>query len=420
MTEKDQDKASNAKQNQGPGLSRRDMDLARLEVLLAEQHLPTEPEEDDGAVPQEADEVNLEEAVEIAKLPPKPKAEPAALPAESISAVVTAPAVTEAAPAPPKKSGSLSGTILKLALLLVVLAAVFVFGLAAGRGHIWKAGPGQDLIVWIEQTAGLVPKPEKKEKTEGQKPGAAPAESEEGAGEESAGIETNPDEGNSETTDNSTNNADTSADTKNDEMPVWDWPGWTPADMDEEETDSSNGASVEPGSAGDSLADGGRNTAGQDQTASADVSRMGQAEEDALGDWPTAIEPDQTGLYTPPSDQEPEENVDYEAMLEPSDAPDATYAEAAPLPPAELSLGKFAVQVELAANENEAKNKRDILTRQGFPAYYTKDPKSKSGFSIRVGHYDTRQDADAVKVRLEDLGYEDPTVSSLTGTSTGG
>ena len=46
-------------------------DRARLEELLAECHLPPEIDEDDD-VHYEAEEVNPDEAVEIAKLPPKP------------------------------------------------------------------------------------------------------------------------------------------------------------------------------------------------------------------------------------------------------------------------------------------------------------------------------------------------------------
>lgn len=401
MTEKT--RIPSPKNGQNPCFSRRDLDLARLEELLAEQCLPPEHDEDDGFV-GEAEEVDLQEAVEVACLPRKKTAAPQA---------AADPAAGGAAKA--KKSGSIAGRLIKLLLLLLALSALFVVGVLAGRGHIWPSGPGRELVGLIEQYTGQAPKAKKAD---------PPADTNQTAGQ----ADQTP-------ADDTAAAASPATETGEEEMPVWDWPGWTPDDGLGDGQGDSASAVPDPAAAPDSAAVETEGDAAA-VTPPAETAPPASAEtapttpagtetdstaDDSDGDvpeqWPTAIEPDQSGLYTPPSD---EESVDYEAMLEASEVPDAPMTEAAPLPPAELSgspgLGKFMVQVELAPNEAEAKSKVSQLTEQGFTAYYYQD--GKKGYPVRVGHFATRQDADAAKVRLEELGYDEPSVSSL-GSSGG-
>lgn len=352
------------------------IDRARLEELLAECHLPSEVDEED-ETRYEAEEVNPEEAVEIARLPVKAKEVEQALPQDPPPAPPTL-----VAPAPEAKP--VLGTVVKLALLVLALAAALSVGILAGRGHIWKAGPGQSLVSFIEQNTGFVPKPKPapKEKPAGQEQadkslsyegaeGQAPAATSEGA---------------------------------NDEMPVWDWEAWN---SDDTESLFIEDAAPKPGA----------EQAGQPSQAETENIESSPAEE-----WPTAIEPDQSGLYIPPSDQEPDEIGHDGAGLDKVQEPDTITAESSFLPPAELSgkpsLGKFMVQVWMANNKKEAANKVATLQEQGFiSAYFVES--AQDAFPVRVGHFATRQEADAVKVSLEDMGYEDPAVSSLNKTNGG-
>lgn len=346
------------------------VDRARLEELLAECHLPSEIDEEDEAR-YEAEEVNPEEAVEIARLPVKAKTE-RALPQEAPSAAPTL------APAP--KAKPLLCAVVKLTLLILALAAVLSLGIVAGRGHIWKSGTGQSLINFIEQNTGFVPKPKPapKETTADQGQAEAPLS------DESAPLKT--------------------ADGAHEGMPVWDWESWNP---DDTESLFIEDAAPKP------VAE----AAGQPSEPRAENIERSPAEE-----WPTAIEPNQNDPYIPPSDQEPDE-VEHSGLgLDTAQEPDTITAESSFLPPAELSgnpsLGKFMVQVWMANNKKEAASKVATLQKQGFiSAYFVES--AQDAFPVRVGHFATRQEADAVKVSLEDMGYEDPSVSSLNKSNGG-
>ncbi len=375
-------------------LSRRDQTLARLDKLLSEQYITPPPEEliSDEEIPE--DLVDLEEVVEEAKLPPRPRPDrPRALEPRP-------PAVAPARPAEVEKKSRLSvaSAVLQGLILIFVLAWVFLLGVLVGRGHLWQTGFGHDVVVWVEQKVGwtggqstpeivlkkenqadvvIPPTVVSESQPKAEDTQAAPPEEQSPAADDPSAITSDP---------------PTEFDPPQDEMPVWDWPGWTPGGPE-------GGDAASP-PAGDAT------SATPDVSATPDQSAAADAGDTA---WPTAIEPGED--YSPPAEQE---NGDYDAMLQPSEAPDAPLAEATPLPPELAGIpgtGKFAVQVAMAADEAEAKQKVGQLAGQGFSAYFYQNASGQ--YLVRVGHFATRQDADAAKVRLDQLGYTKTYVSSL-------
>lgn len=388
-------------------LSRRDQTLVRVEKLLAEQFIaPLQeeaPPDEDGQV----DLVDLEEAVETAQLPPEARPRPRAFAPRTVTPEAgPAPAPQPAVVEPPEKKSRLSlvSAILQAAILIFVLAWVFLLGILVGRGHIWQSGLGNDLVTWVEQKAGWSERtgPEvilKKENLPDEviPPDQAPTPPENGdetAQNPNQALGTEESVGSGESTG------------VQEEMPVWNWPGWTPGPADNPlgESEEPSGANAsEPAPPAENL-----EAAGNQGGDAAPLSPVENEEEE---EYPTAIEEDTPGSaveYQPPGDQD-----DYEAMLEPSEVPDASLAEAAPLPPGQVGTqgtGKFAVQVAQPVDANEAQRQVSLLISQGFNAYYYE---SNGKFPVRVGHFPTRQAADEAKIQLEELGHKEPYVSVL-------
>jgi cell division septation protein DedD len=101
---------------------------------------------------------------------------------------------------------------------------------------------------------------------------------------------------------------------------------------------------------------------------------------------------------------EPEEWTPESApagLAEPAGEEALAAAEAGPL---------FAVQVTLAGDETEARQRVAQLEAQGFPAYFYQ---SGRRFYVRVGPFPTRTEAANNRRRLEELGYKGPYVSKL-------
>lgn len=405
MAEKKKAKDPADKKKKLEDLSLRDRNLVLVDKLLAEQHLMLEPAADDAQL--KAEPVNLDEAVEIAKLPPKeppqPKEKaPEAAPPQPSPAQSKAPAADEKTPPRPNNSGKKSGgLVIKLVLALLVLLFLilaFLAGLMGGRGHILADGPVKDLTTWVEQTLGFVPKP----------PAAKPAPTADDPAQDegpTAGEATE-----------ETGEAGRPAE----EPPVWDWEAWPAPPADAESADPADEAAAADAAETDAAAAAPDDSAeavpadsapaAQAQNDPADNAAEPAAEADDDTQWPAAVE------ETTDQPQAANDAVDYEAMLEAADVPDASLSEAAALPPSSSELsgtGKYAVQVALAFNKAEAEDRAERLKGQGFKAYYY--PNANGRYPVKVGRFDTRQDADAAKVKLEELGYESPTVSVLAG-----
>lgn len=85
-------------------------------------------------------------------------------------------------------------------------------------------------------------------------------------------------------------------------------------------------------------------------------------------------------------------------------------------PPAALAMlgeneGLYAVQVVMVFDEAEAQQRVERLQQQGFTSYFYKN--SNGRFPVRVGRFNTQEEAEAAKNRLESLGYTRPYISVL-------
>lgn len=394
-------------------LSRRDQTLVRVEKLLSEQFIVPLPDEAQFEDESPADVVDLEEAVDTAQLPPEARPEPRTF-APTRTPAAAGPAPDSAAPdgRPAGKSRlSLLSATLQAAILIFVLAWVFLLGILIGRGHLWQSGLGHDLIAWVEQKAGWSDKagPEIVLKKDNQPDEVIPPPTtDEGQSDidpavDPAPLETEPAE-----------SGDPAEEP--DEMPVWDWPGWTPGPSENPLGDSgaaADGADPAPAAettpAPEMTPTAETTPAPADQPAAVTEAPAEPEEEE----YPTALEEDAPGpavQFQPPGDQD---DYDYEAMLEPAEVPDATLAEGSPLPPDLTGVpgtGKFAVQVAQPTEAQEAQSQVKLLISQGFNAYYYEN---NGRFPVRVGHFATRQEADRAKIQLEELGHKEPYVSSL-------
>lgn len=382
-------------------LSRRDQTLVRVEKLLSEQFIV--PLQDEAPFDEEGsvDLVDLDEAVETAQLPPEARPQPRTLsPPKPPPAPGPARAAAPVAEPPEKKSRlSVFSAVLQGAILIFVLAWVFLLGILVGRGHLWQSGLGHDLVVWVEQKAGWSDKagPEvvlkKKNQPDELIPPPAPD------GDTTAPPETEPD-------------GQQAAEEK-EEMPVWNWGDWSPEPVEGapagQESSSGSGPAANPEAGPAASSEAGPADRGRAAESQAPAAETEEEE------WPTAIEEDGLGPateYRPPGDQD--DYADYEAMLEPAEVPNATLAEATPLPPdlaGAPGTGKFAVQVAEAADAAEAQRKVNLLISQGFNAYFYDGGNGR--FPVRVGRFPTNQAAGEAKVLLEELGHKGAYVSVL-------
>ncbi|MDR0882367.1 MAG: SPOR domain-containing protein [Candidatus Adiutrix sp.] len=335
-------------------LSRRDQTLARLEKLLSEQFLPP-PEEETAEEASPAELVDLEEAVEGGRLPTRPRsARPGARPRANSKNQPSEPV---------QKHLSFFSALLQALIMIFVLAWVFLLGVMVGREHLWQAGPGHDLVTWLEEKAGWAAKPGPTIVLDPPDPADPLAEPEAAPGTAEA------------------ENA----------LPVWNWP--PPAEAPPPDN----------------------NAAGAEPLAEAEAQPAATADQpDEENYWPPAIEPPPEGGGEAAAGYSPPDDLDGQGPATPATAVPV----AEPGQPADLigepdGAGKFAVQVAAAFNEDEAQAKVNRLIRQGFNAYYYKADKN-GRYPVRVGRFATSQDADAAKVRLEQLGYSGPYVSKIS------
>lgn len=178
--------------------------------------------------------VDLKEAVETAKLPPEdrplPRVRPSLNTSEAQDLDRTAPLAVE----PPEKKTRLSvfSAVLQGAILIFVLTWVFLLGILIGRGHLWQAGLGHKLVIWVEQKAGWTSQagPEIVLKKENQPDEVIrlstepnPVQTDPG---EKAMAEAEQPLDDTEMLNSGTSNKEP------DDLPVWNWPGWSPGSPD--------------------------------------------------------------------------------------------------------------------------------------------------------------------------------------------
>lgn len=220
--------------DESSALSRRDQTLARVEKLLSEQFIVA-PQDD---LPSQEDEpmdlVDLEEAVETATLPREARPLPRALPPRATSMAQGQAQVPALPEEPLEKKIRLSAfsAILQGAILIFVLAWVFLLGILVGRGHLWQTGLGHELVVWVEQKAGWANKarPEIVLKKDNQPDEVIKAATEQDLSEIDHGAGTMA--GLDQTADGPELPDSGIPDKEPDEMPVWNWPGWSPGAPD--------------------------------------------------------------------------------------------------------------------------------------------------------------------------------------------
>ena len=399
------------------GLSPRDQALKRIDRLLSEQLITPFPE-DGPETPDKIEPINLDEVMEAGR--------GAAEPARRPSSVSAGPGRLQSAQViePPKPRLSAFSVILQGSLLIFVLAWVFLLGVLIGRGHLLESGAGHELIVWIEEKAGWGTLPEPQivaDSSDGQTapvqetaPAAVPAANTDPAG----GITATAEEEEAEET-----------------YPVWNWPGWEPPTLEAVNEIEPLPAETRVASAARSVGlEADSITAGPTSWAAEPIPPASQSQPPAAGEsevqetvpeaQPQAearpsiwSAPEPVATAEAPAAAPVEEN--YPPATEPveEEEDDEIPASMSPLAPAPLDgpapgMGKFAVQVALAFDEEEAQRRVGRLESQGFTAYFYKNPNGR--YPVRVGHFATRQDADTAKIRLEQLGYSGPYVSSLS------
>jgi cell division septation protein DedD len=81
-------------------------------------------------------------------------------------------------------------------------------------------------------------------------------------------------------------------------------------------------------------------------------------------------------------------------------------------PKAPQGTGTFTVQIASPTNENEAKSTVEKYRKKGFDAYYYPST-TGSRFPTRVGRYNTKEEAEVAKIKLEKEGAVGPYVSKL-------
>lgn len=385
--------------DEASGLSQRDQALERIERLLSEQLIVPFPEESPEIHEEAQSElVNLDEVVEEIKIQAVPlkEAEPS-LPVRRLAGEDE-----EEKTARPEAKSSLFHSLFQAFILFFVLGWVFILGVLVGRGHVWEAGYAHEAVAWIEQKVGWTERtgPELIVKTSAPPEEAQPADNSwlpptavtaapvppapaEAAAEENPSAPV-------AAADEAALPAEfqEAADDGDDEIPAWNWGAWE-APADEEAPDSL--ASPAAGPAADSITVG-----------SLPAEELAQAAEE----YPPAEEADEDEAVTAgPADED-----DGPEPVALASAESGSQSGAA-APPLAAGDGKFAVQIALAFDEAEAERRVARLEKQGFTAYFYKNPNNR--YPVRVGHFATRQDADAAKVRLEMLGYKGPYVSSL-------
>ncbi|MDR1043816.1 MAG: SPOR domain-containing protein [Candidatus Adiutrix sp.] len=398
------------------GLSQRDQTLERVEEILSEQFIPPFPEESvDELSP---DLVDPSEVMEEGRIVTSGGG-PAALPARRPSA----------APAVGRPKTSLIHTIVQVLILLFVLGWVFILGVVAGRGNFLQSGWGRDLVVWVEDLAGFGARSEPEVVLE-QDPGQPTTVAAEAPGAPAseapippppiprsmAPVPSEPYESDEfdytppppETDLNAEGQSPAAEDEE--PYPVWNWPGWTPPPLDSEgagESGSLDQASRAQARvnlpAAESISAGSGRWAVPNSSSGAPAASFFEEE-----NYPPALAADEG--QTLAEGAEPEFDDEY---YPPAVLPGAGEAEDSQsmLSPSS-GEGKFAVQVDLVFSEEEARRRVARLEQQGFTAYFYENAATKR-WPVRVGHFATRQDADAAKVRLETLGYKEPYVSSL-------
>lgn len=339
-------------------LSRRDQALARVAGIMSGGRAPRpqsslkEREIFHEVVPINIHEVAEQSPVVSLPRPIQPQAAPA--PAE------TKP--PEKAAAPVEKRGSPAHWFFQILILLFVLVWVFILGIFIGRGYLMESSLGRDFIGWIEETIGR--QPETPAISVEEPPAEAPP------------------------------------------LPVPE----APAPAAEPEPVAEAPAPLQPPIVEPPQAPQG--TAPESavlDTVTSSAQSVGQEREAEETAAESVAEGDSQFLTPETLAQEPE----------PEPAP-AAPTEYIPPPPASLPIPNqrpvvdtlsYAVQATYALTEQAAQSVTDRLKRQGFQAYYYEN--SRGQYLIRVGHFETVEEARAAREKLTGLGYKDPYISRL-------
>ncbi len=399
--------------DEASGLSQRDQALERIERLLSEQLIVPYPEEiQEGGEETTQELVDLDEVVEEIKIQAVPmrEADPP-LPVRRLAA-----GENESEPHPGGSRLSIFHSLFQAFILLFVLGWVFILGIMVGRGHLWESGFGHDLVAWVEQKVGwsgqagpelVVREPNPVAPVSSQTadsdspPLLAPALDPE---------DTTAPESNSPIAEAPASSLTSQPEAAEEAYPVWNWAAWE-APVDDGPDDFAP-TSAGPGSSASNITVG---NLAANEVARAATAEPGEQEDDELDSAAQALEADndETALRTealgaPAGETDP-------ADSESETGPGSLTASAEELPGVAMAAsgdGKFAVQIALAFDEAEAERRVARLAKQGFTAYFYKNTNNR--YPVRVGHFSTRQDADAAKVRLEMPGYKGPYVSSLS------
>lgn len=377
---------SSAGQGENAAIEEGDFDTPEFDSPRFEDLDFEHPEPDEAQAAEQAPAlIDIDEVVEVARLADAPEAqsrphsnepsldnpiggpEPAALPLKA--------APKKSAEEGHKKGFSALHGAIQAVIILFVLSWVFILGILIGRGHLWESGLGHDLVVWLEEKAGWQTeiRPEiilrENEITrfpydpESQRQVKPNSFDDLVVAEEFIAPD----------------GRVSSAEIKAPELP-----------------NPVNGSAA----------------AAPAKTPSAEISSAEAAQ-------PTPIiqasepEPSSQWLEKLPEPPEPEpapapEPVPTATAPAPQPEPAPAPREAPPLADDE---GRYAVQVALAQDEQEAAKRVERLRQQGFTSYFYRN--SRGYYPVRVGRFKTQGQAQEAKDRLEALGYAEPFISLL-------
>lgn len=367
----------------------RDPALARVKDLLSEDFVLLDNEgEDETEFPRERESlspepvvrlVDLDDVVEVERPAPTERRLPKWA-EESLSASAVAnkqkslPGSAGLSPSIPPmetqspKPNKIIHSFFQAFIVVFVLTWVFILGILIGRGHLWEAGPGHALVVWLEEKAGWQPsvQPEVILKDNG----------------------------------------------------VTRFPYEPPPSGQQSRSSASSNPFDDLVVTEEYVLEDGRVTTARRPTS---MPSGGPVNSPAS----TAVVPPSNGRSSIAAPRLPESPLysNRNNASSPSPAasgqqqPAGTSAQTGSQPAngnnaaVEEQDGKFAVQVTLAFNEEEAEKRLARLKEQGFPAYYYQNASGR--FPVRVGRFENYEDAEKAKTRLEELGYTRPYISRL-------
>ncbi len=371
-------------------LSSRDQVLSRVESLLSERGLPPFPgqEEEETGPP---DLVNLTAIVEIAKLPPsvtRPAPPPPPRPDDS-----NLDDEDDEDDEPPTRRWSLVASVVQSFILLFVLTWVFIFGILIGRGQLLESGLGHDMVVWLEREF----------RGQGDGPDIS-----DGHSPSRGGAPLQPPSDLKPNGQRLTPSASRPA-------PPPPQAVSTPTPPPPRETAPGQSGSPQARLVENVILD----WAGR-QWFAEEAARRREAEPLAQGlegdeDFQIEVEPPIPSAVTaPPAAAQTAASPPQTDQAAPSPAPPGQPAGAAPAAADQAAAGvpgRFAVQVALVYDQDEAQRRVERLEKFGFTAYFYQGAGDR--LPVRVGHFTTRQAAEEALARLKTLGYSGAYISTL-------